>query len=499
MRVARMHILHGFRAVLRIWATRMPHGLRAILGVLATVILVVLPCAIPSRALADHKQIVFFEAPSELLNPSLRSGAIAQLKGLGVKALRIELHWHDVAPDSNSPNRPSFEAENPASYDWGQYDALIDEAQRLHWKVLLTLTSPVPRWATANHDDLITRPDDQDFEEFATAVGRHYGSQISLWAIWNEPNVPGWLAPQFNANGTPASPRIYRGLFEAGYAGLTDAGLKSPKVLFGETAPFGTDAVDAGRAGIEHEVAPLAFLRGALCLTSTYQKNGACKMLPIYGYAHHPYTYPAVPGPFYRPSNPDDVPIGVLSRLSHAIYLASRAHAIPAHVPIYLTEYGVQTKPSPLGVSLSIQAEDAAISERLAWENPDVAAFSQYLLRDEHSHGRYAGYRTGIEKPNGAPKPSYYGFALPLTVTRAAAKGASGFLLWGLVRPATGATDVRVLIKPSRSQGYRTLGVVSTDASGYWKLRSSVRGVDWRVSWRSPSGKVYTGPVIAAF
>jgi hypothetical protein len=480
MRVARMQTLHGFRAIF---------------GVLAAVILVALSCALPSPALADHNQIVFFEAPSELLNPSLRSGAIAQLKTLGVKALRVELHWHDVAPDPNSPNRPSFEAENPASYNWGQYDALINEAQRLHWKVLLTLTSPVPRWATSTHKDLVTRPDDQAFEEFATAVGRHYGSQVSLWAIWNEPNVPGWLAPQFNANGTPASPRIYRGLFEAGYAGLTAAGLKSPKVLFGETAPFGTDAVDAGRAGVEHEVAPLAFLRGALCLDSAYHKSHTCGMLPIYGYAHHPYTYPAVPGPYYRPTNQDDVPIGVLSRLSRALTLASRAHAIPAHVPIYLTEYGVQTKPSPLGVSQSQQAEDAAISERLAWENPDVVSFSQYLLRDEQSHGRYVGYRTGIETPSGARKPSYYGFALPLTVTRDSA----GFSLWGLVRPAAGATDVRVLIKPSRSLGYRTLGMVGTDADGYWKLRSSVQGVDWRVSWRSPTGRIYTGPAIRAF
>jgi hypothetical protein len=185
--------------------------------------------------------------------------------------------------------------------------------------------------------------------------------------------------------------------------------------------------------------------------------------------------------------------------LARAIDLASRAHAIPAHVPIYLTEYGVQTKPSPLGVSLSAQAEDAAISERLAWENPDVVAFSQYLLRDESSHGRYAGYRTGIETPSGAPKPSYYGFALPLTVTRAGAKGGAGFLLWGLVRPAVGVTDVRVLVRSSGSKGYRTLRVVGTDADGYWRLRSSVQGVDWRVSWRGPGGKVYTGPAIRAF
>jgi hypothetical protein len=62
-----------------------------------------------------------------------------------------------------------------------------------------------------------------------------------------------------------------------------------------------------------------------------------------------------------------------------------------------------------------------------------------------------------------------------------------------------GATDVRVSIKPNRSKRYRTLGVVSTNADGYWKLRSSVRGVAWRVSWRSPSGEVYTGPAIRAF
>ena len=47
--------------------------------------------------------------------------------------------------------------------------------------------------------------------------------------------------PQWNSNGTPASPRIYRGLYQAGYAGLQAAGIAHPKVLFGETAPTGYD------------------------------------------------------------------------------------------------------------------------------------------------------------------------------------------------------------------------------------------------------------------
>jgi hypothetical protein len=420
---------------------------------------------------------------------------MVKLKYLGVKALRVELHWHDIAPDANSPQRPSFDAADPASYAWGQYDALMGEARRLGWKILLTVTSPVPRWATADRRDLITRPDDLEFQEFMTAVGRHYGEEVSLWAIWNEPNVPGWLQPQFNPNGTPASPRIYRGLFEAGYAGLLAAGLNAPDVLFGETAPFGSDTVNAHREGVEREVSPLAFLRGSLCLNSSYRKARSCGMLPISGYAHHPYTYPAVQGPFYRPHNPDEVPIGTLGRLSRALALASRAGAIPAGVHIYLNEYGVQTSPNPLGVTDAQQAEYAAISERLAWEDPAVASFSQYLLRDEAKHGRFIGFRTGLESPAGAAKPLYYAYALPLTVTR----DRYGVNLWGFVRPAVGSTKLRVLVKISSHGRYRTLRVIRTDANGYWSLRSSVRGVDWRVSWRSPSGAVYNGPPIRAF
>ncbi len=82
-----------------------------------------------------------------------------------------------------------------------------------------------------------------------TAVARHYGSAVSVYSIWNEPNHPAFLLPQLNSNGTPASPRIYRGLFQAGYEGLQAAGLAHPKVLFGETAPTGYVTVNVRREG----------------------------------------------------------------------------------------------------------------------------------------------------------------------------------------------------------------------------------------------------------
>src|SRR5207249_1064478 len=155
------------------------------------------------------------------------------------------------------------------------------------------------RWATAARRDYITRPVPRDFGEFMTAVGRHYGSLVDEFALWNEPNIPGWLLPQFNSNGSPASPAIYRALYQAGYAGLS-AAIESPKVLFGETSPFGVSRVRRGQR-TRQTVAPITFMREALCLNTHWHKARGCAKLQMYGYAHHPYTYPKHQGPFYRP------------------------------------------------------------------------------------------------------------------------------------------------------------------------------------------------------
>jgi hypothetical protein len=455
---------------------------------------------VPSAG-ASSRETVFFEAPRDLIGvtPAARANTFVKLQSLGVRALRVELSWHSVAPAPDSSRRPTFDATQPGNYNWEAYDGLLAEAQRLRWPVLLTVTSPVPRWASAGHRDTVTRPNARQFQEFMTAVGRHYAGEVSLYAIWNEANHPEFLRPQFNSRGRPESPRIYRGLFQAGYEGLRAAGISQPKVLMGETAPFGFDTVNAKREGVLHDVAPLEFLRETLCLNSKYRKSGTCGALPAYGYGHHAYT---VGSPTYRPSARDDVTIGVLSRLSSALDRAAAAHALSRRIPIYLTEYGIQSKPNITGVSLAKQAEYDAISERIAWSNPRVAAFSQYLLRDDPLggkpgagvHGGTIGFQTGLETVGGSRKPLYSAFPVPLVV----AKQGHGFSLWGLVRPSGAATKLTVLVQPKGSKSYRTLKVVQTDSSGAWTLRSSVHGSHWRVIWRSPSGVAYNGPAIGA-
>jgi hypothetical protein len=196
------------------------------------------------------------------------------------------------------------------------------------------------------------------------------------------------------------------------------------------------------------------------------------------------------------------VTIGVLSRLTRALNLAARAHAVP-RLRIYLTEFGVQSKPNKyLGVPVAQQAEFDAIAERIAWTNGGVAAFSQYLLVDDPLGGKPGasvnggtiGFQTGLEYRNRTPKPLYFAFPVPLVVS----KHGHHFSLWGLVRPATGATKATVLVQLKGSKHYRTLKKVSTNSHGYWALNSSTRGIHWRVRWTSPTGVKYEGPPIRA-
>ena len=160
-----------------------------------------------------------------------------------------------------------------------------------------------------------------------------------------------------------------------------------------------------------------------LCLDSKYRKRAKCAALDADGYAHHAYT--TRQGPYFKPRGPvgkDDVTIGVLSRLTSALDRARRAGALTKRLPIYLTEFGIQSVPDDQqGVTLAQQVQYRAISERIAWTNPRVAAFSQYLLTDSdpaRADGKptYGGFESGLRFATGKAKPSLAAFRLPLAV-----------------------------------------------------------------------------------
>ena len=438
-------------------------------------ITILLLLALAPAASASRTQAMTFEGPKDFLDPNVRAAALEEAASLGVRSLRVILAWSAVAPGSDQPQMPAFEPTDPAGYSWGEYEPLLAAAKERGWPVLLTISGPVPKWATAAKRDNLTRPSPTAFAAFVTAVGRKFGDQIDLWAIWNEPNQPQFLRPQYARGGRAASPAIYRGLYQAGLRGLAKAGQGDDTVLIAETSPRGNRNV----------VAPLRFLRGMLCLNARYEKRSKCGALEADGYAHHAYT--TRQGPYFRPAQRDDVTIGVLSRLTKALDRARAAGALTRRLPIYLTEFGIQSTPdTQSGVSLAKQVEYRAISERIAWNNPRVAAFSQYLLRDSDPTGprQYGGFESGLRFADGRPKPSLPAFRLPLAARRVGSKVS----IWGLVRPATGPTTATITYA-DRGSSFRTLRTVQTDSHGYFTFTSNWRsGRRWNITWERFSG-----------
>ena len=179
---------------------------------------------------------------------------------------------------------------------------------------------------------------------------------------------------------------------------------------------------------------PLEFLREMACLDRNYHqirgraaKKRGCRKIgrfPTSGIAYHPYTPPAGP---HVAEGRDDAAIGQLSRLRSTIDALARRGKLPRHLPIWITEFGYQTKPpDPLqGAPLKRAAAFMDESEWIAFRNPRVASYSQYTLLDDPPRPgsgplRWSSWQAGLHFRNGKKKPYVYdAFRLPVFVRTA--------------------------------------------------------------------------------
>jgi hypothetical protein len=446
---------------------------------------------VPVAAQASPRQSMSFEAPSELLDYSRVDATLTEIKAFGVSQIRQLVYWQSFAPRPRSKKKPKFNAANPDAYPagtWSRLDGLMASAKAHGIEVMLTPTGPVPKWATSTKKDSVTRPSARAFGQFVTALARRYGDQVQMWSIWNEPNQPQFLLPQYRKK-KPYSPTLYRGLYRAAYNAIRSvAANKRDKILIGETSPRGN----------VHVVHPLTFLRGIACLNARYHRTKKCSRLPADGYAHHAYTTRT--GPRFIPPDKNDVTIGVISRLVKALDRVGRAGGLPKRLKIYLTEFGIQSYPDKIsGVPVDRQPAYYAIAEHIAYVNSRVAMFSQYLMRDDlpRSSGyRYRGFESGLRRSNGKAKPAYKAFANPLAVERSR----NHDVLWGRIRPETAPTKVTIQIRRKGKKSWSTLRTVTTTSRGVFGLSTVHRnGSRYRVRWTGADKRRHTGPAVSAF
>ena len=315
---------------------------------------------------------------------------LATFKRLGAPIVRFTLRWNEIA--RRRPKQPTS-PRDPA-YDWRRPDRVLRGLRRYGLTPVLTVVG-TPGWANGGRSPNFAPPRPRDFRRFATAAARRY-SWVRYWLIWNEPNKRLWLRP--------TRPVIYvRHLLNPGYEAI-HAVLPHAQVGGGVTGP-------RGAAG---GVAPTAWVRGMAAARARFD-----------AYAHHPY--PAFPSETPSSGGCRNCPWITMATIRKLLILVKRSFGPK---PIWLTEYGYQSRPPDmfLGVPLKRQATMLSLAAMRAWRLPRVTMLIQYLYRDERALHRF---QTGLVFADDRPKPSLEGFRLPFAQMGRHGRQA---VVWGQIR-----------------------------------------------------------------
>jgi hypothetical protein len=506
-------------------------------------VLIAFALAVPvTGASAATGQEASFQDNALLTNPATLPQTLRTLRSLGVDRLVVSVTWYQVAPRSNSRRAPrGFNAGNPAAYpaaSWAQYDRIATLAPAYGLAVNFNIAGGAPLWAVKRSPtaDLarVWYPSANQFGAFVQAVGQRYSGhyipqgssrplpRVNYWSIWNEPNVGGSsLAPQA-VNGIETAPSIYRSLLDAAWRSLaaTGHGPRTDTILAGQMASTGH-----ANPGLRLGMQPLRFLRALFCVDSNYRElRGSAAglrscpataraskqfrrqhpaLFQATGWGHHPYHLTAAPD---RPSpggvDADWVTFADLPKLERALDRVQRDYGSRRRFPLYSTEYGFDTRPpQPINaVSPSTQATYLNQAEYMAWRDPRVQTLSQYLLQDAARAPNYlfSAFTSGLIYQDGAHKPSYAAYRMPIWLPKTNAHRGRSLEVWGCVRPsklypAQPVPNVQIQLNGST---VRTVAI--TNREGYFDVRVLFpKSGTARLVWTPPdnSGTIYSRSV----
>jgi hypothetical protein len=258
-------------------------------------------------------------------------------------------------------------------------------------RVMINITG-APEWANGSHTPNYLPTSSSTFATFARMLATRYNGQnghgsVSLWSVWNEPNLQQFLYPQYSGK-TIVSPAHYGALFKVAYAAIKGASPLS-KIAIGETSAQGRDK---NVKGVSETVSPGTFAK----------LLAKVKGLKFDAWAHHPYPTSRTAGPLEKVKYPN---VTLFTLPTFEKDLKTYFHRA---VPIWITEYGHETKPAqPKGITLAQQAAYAKQALTIARNDPDVQMFIWFTFRDNAGNP----WKSGLENTDGSPKPSFAAFS----------------------------------------------------------------------------------------
>ena len=106
------------------------------------------------------------------INVHLDTTHAGLVKSLGCRWARIDIYWWTVET-------------SPGKYSWSQTDRQVETYTSAGLQVYATLMG-TPAWHRASITDV---PDPAVWARFCAAAAKRYGRRISVYSMWNEPNL----------------------------------------------------------------------------------------------------------------------------------------------------------------------------------------------------------------------------------------------------------------------------------------------------------------------
>jgi hypothetical protein len=437
------------------------------LGVLmALVVLTASSAATDARSAPPYQSFAEPNRPlvTAVLDPANLGGPEAELaynnlRRTGARFVRTFVNWANVAPDV--PKKPAgFDARDPgdAMYHWESLDEQLRKAVAERY-VPIVYVQTAPRWAqSCSANSTACRPKPSELAAFVTAAALRYSGtyarlpRVRYWQIWNEPNLPYYLAPQYDSQGRPASPAWYRSMVNAAYNAVHTV-RRDSVVIAGGQSPFGPDKDSPDR------VAPLTLMREILCLSAGPRPKPVCsKRVRFDVWAHHPYTSG---GPMHHANSKNDVSLPDLWKMKVLLDAGVNSGNLVSRGPVqfWVTEFAWDTSPpDPLGVPEQLHARWVAEALFRMWDQ-GVSLVTWFQVRDQawgsgpFQSGLYFRGQEGIGSDE--PKLALTAFRFPFVAFRDTRTKRVDY--WG------------------RSPRGRASVIVESQVSGEWRHVATVR------------------------
>jgi hypothetical protein len=347
----------------------------------------------PFTASAEPRMLVGFQD-----DPSLRwRDDRAEIFDLAQQAhagiVRTTVYWSRIAEKRPANATSPFDSV----YRFDDLDEFVRNAGLHGMEVMLTIWG-TPAWANGGKGQNYAPTRSTDLQNFARAVASRYSGRlpgypfVRYYTIWNESNLGQFLSPQYDKAGKAIAPAIYARIYRAAYTGIK---LGNPRALvgIGETSARGRDHV-LGKAGTQETESPGKFAE----LLSKQRP-----VLRFDAWSHHPYPT----SPNQRPTQLVRWPNVTLTQLPK-FEASLDAWFNRKEIPVWITEYGYETKPGePHGVTRAQQAAYARQAINIAANDPRVSMFIWFILRDDPT----SAWQSGLVDRDGTRKPAFGAFA----------------------------------------------------------------------------------------